>query len=455
MKEEKVQKYLEKTKEIVIFLLLMIWFLIPVFKEIVNVSLITIRYEYVFIELIGVIGIYMICLDFYKNYNERENKKQYIKQILPIIIFVLYMLWTLISCFTSSNKEYAFYGTQFRRDGYITYIAYGAFFSIAFLLGSKKIKKILLNIFLISAVSTIILMELANNKILYQVFWMKDVTIGVFDNSNHYGYYLLIAIMVSNMLYLTEKNKLIKIVYAAVYAFLLYYLIYNDTLGCYLALFISLMMILVYCVYKKKKICLAIISIVIFIIMSCMVQKWGTNIVIYNIKSFFPDFNAIIESLENRDDKEKEKRAGQAGSGRIKLWKNGIKFFFERPILGYGPENLREKYKEVGINQDRAHNLIIQQATTSGLPGLVLYLLAIGIILKKAFIKMKKDDENTFLTITFFTVCAYLISAMFGNSMYYTSPYFFIILGFLMYETIDKTKEERINEKMKGELDEK
>lgn len=39
-----------------------------------------------------------------------------------------------------------------------------------------------------------------------------------------------------------------------------------------------------------------------------------------------------------------------------------------------------------------------------------------------------------------FMVIAYLISAMFGNSMYYTSPYFFILLGFLMGENLKQNE---------------
>ena len=42
-----------------------------------------------------------------------------------------------------------------------------------------------------------------------------------------------------------------------------------------------------------------------------------------------------------------------------------------------------------------------------------------------------------------FSVIVYLISAMFGNSMYYTSPYYFIMLGFLYNELTNIKKEEQ------------
>ncbi len=86
------------------------------------------------------------------------------------------------------------------------------------------------------------------------------------------------------------------------------------------------------------------------------------------------------------------------------------------------------------ISQDRPHNLLIQLANTSGIPGLILYVTAVGIILIRAIKTM--NENNSLHIVLLFTLVAYLISAMFGNSMYYTSPYFFILLGFLMCENV-------------------
>lgn len=384
MKQEKIMKYLNITTQIMIVTLLSIWFFIPILKEIVKLSSFIQRYEYIFMEFVGIIGIYILVLKVYKNFNKSENKREYLKEILPIVILSIYMIWTLISCVFSPNKNFAFYGTEYRKDGYLTYLIYAGFFALAYILASNKYKKILLNLFLIIAVSTIILMELANHKILFQIFWMKNTTIGIFENSNHYGYYLLLATIISNMLFLTEKSKAVKVIYAVVYSFLLYYLILNNTLGCYLALFVTLIMLFIYYyIYINKTWYLPIISIIIFIIMSCLVQTNGKNIAVSNIKSLGNDFFKILYLLEKSDNENKKIEAGKAGSGRIRLWVNGTKFFIERPLLGYGPENLREKYKEVGIDQDRAHNLIVQLATTSGLPGLLLYITAIRNHVKK------------------------------------------------------------------------
>ena len=105
-----------------------------------------------------------------------------------------------------------------------------------------------------------------------------------------------------------------------------------------------------------------------------------------------------------------------------------------------GPENLESKYAAVGINQDRPHNLLIQLATTSGIPGLMLYTFAVGLIIYRSFKNLNIKDNIHIISL--FSVIAYLISSMFGNSMYYTSPYYFILLGLLLNELILKSEKE-------------
>ena len=104
-----------------------------------------------------------------------------------------------------------------------------------------------------------------------------------------------------------------------------------------------------------------------------------------------------------------------------------IRFALKKPIIGYGPDNLKDEYLRAGINQDRPHNLIIYLACVSGFPGMLLYVTAVGIIVIIGIKKLFKGDQNA--KIYLMIVIAYLISSMFGNSMYYTSPYFFIFLG--------------------------
>ena len=439
MNNQKALKYLETMKEIMIFIFLIICFMLPIFRQLKPTFDFAINNEYNFIKVAGIIGIFFLIGYLYFSYKKFENKKEFLKENLPILFLVLYMVWTLISSIFAENRINAFSGTDFRKDGYISYIAYAGFFSLALCLKSDKLKKVLLNTFIIIAITTIGFIEIARHGYLENIFWVKDVAKSVFYNINHHGYYLLIATTIANYLFITEDKKILKILYVLVYAILLYYLILNNTFGCYLALFATLIIFFIAAIIKKEKRILAVSSIAIFILISILsnFNISSENITTNNVKQLSEDINAITSSKNDE-----ENNYLQAGSGRLQIWIYGLKFFVEKPILGYGPENLRAKYEAYGIDQDRPHNIVIQQLTTSGLPGCILYFTALGIILFRGLKNLEK--KNGILVISLFTCIAYIISAMLGNSMYYTSPYFFIVLGLLMGEIV------KDNERGKG-----
>ena len=442
MKKENVIKTLEILKEVLIFILMLICFFLPVIRQFTHSLIFLLKNEYSIIQGIGSIGIIALIAFVIINFKNNKNKKEYLLNILPIVLFVIFMMWTLISSILSQDRYLAFYGTEMRKDGYFTYIAYAGIFSLALCLKDEKTKKILLNIFVLTAITIITLVEIRKQGFFTTIIWTKDITKGPFFNTNHYGYYLMLGASVTNFLFIMEKNKALKVIYALSYAYLMYYLIVNNTFGSYLALFVTLLMFFIVAIIKKEKRVLSLVSIIIFVVISIFTQtaqsinanknikvEKSKNITSENIKQLSTDISKISNANSNPGNNYEN-----AGSGRLILWINGLKFFAERPMLGYGPENLEIKYKNIGIIQDRPHNLIIQLLTTSGLPGGILYITAIGIILIRSLKNI--DMSNTVLIVCMFTAISYIISSMFGNSMYYTSPYFYIILGMLMKEVV-------------------
>ena len=436
----KNKKTLSNLKDLFLFILIIILSSFPLLKEIKPFAVTMARTYVSTLKLIGMIGVYFLVFNIYINFNKSEDKKKYFKKILPILILLLYMVWTLISSIYAKDTKLAFYGTIYRQEGYITYIAYAGCFGLAYCLSSKKLRKSALYIFVIIAILTATFAHLRSNGYLKNIIFNVDNRSASFDQFNHYGYYLLMASAISSFLFITEKNKIVKICNILIYAFLLYCLIINDTFGCYLALISNFIVFFLTVIIKKEKKMPIIILISIFIITSFVVTNGKQNIASRNLTTMVKD----VHNIATKDSSKAE--WGNAGTGRMILWKYGLQFFKERPILGHGPENLGDKYLKVGINQDRPHNLLIQLATTSGLPGLILYISAIGVILVRSFKKIKM--ENQLHVISMFSVIAYLISAMFGNSMYYTSPYYFILLGMLMSELINIDIEDSHNSQL-------
>ena len=372
MTNEKLFEGLEEAKDYIIFIFIFLLFLLPFFKEFYPTSLIFQELDYPILIIGGLIGLFFSAIILLIRFYESNDKKQFFKNMIPIFILLLFMIWTLISSFLADNKDLAFLGTYYRKEGYLTYLSYSGIFGIAFFIDSKKVKKILLYFYILISILTIILVQIDNYTNSFFLVYNRDITTTSFQNSNHYGYYLLIATAISAFLFISDTHKICKVFNIITYIFLLYYLIINNTFGCYLALIASFFICLITFIIKKEKKIYIIISIFIFIITSFLTgTKTNNNIAKKNFSLLSKDIKNITTS------KSSDIKWQQSGSGRMKLWKYGIQFFIEKPILGYGPENLEQKYNEVKIYQDRPHNLLIQLATTSGLPGLILYCLGI------------------------------------------------------------------------------
>lgn len=341
-KKKCILKKMEDIREIILLVLLIIWIVIPVLKETKALTLVVLEYEYDFIKFVGSIGVFFLIFDIFQNLKNTKNKKEYLKQILPIIILFIFMFWTFISTMLSNNINQALFGTEYRKDGYISYLAYAGFFSCTFLIKSKENKKALINFFVTTAIVNIILVELWNNGLCSNIIEPRAIDRTCFFNSNHYGYYLTLATIAANFLFVTEKNKIIKILYIVEYLFLLYYIMLNNTFGCYLAIAFTLIAFLGYCIYHKQKRRIAIISISIFILMSIVNPKVN-KIVLNNINSLISDFNNLKISVQTNDSKEAVLEAEKGGSGRIKLWKYRFEIFYRKANIRIWSRKFRKR----------------------------------------------------------------------------------------------------------------
>ena len=139
--------------------------------------------------------------------------------------------------------------------------------------------------------------------------------------------------------------------------------------------------------------------------------------------------NFLILSSDVKNIAAENSAAKNAGSKRWELWTNGVDMLKNRPIFGYGPENLGKEYLARGIDQDRPHNEYLQHALFLGIPALIFYVAAILMLIKYLLTNLRNLNNTTF--ISGLAVVAYLCSAFFGNTMFYTSIYFFLLLGYV------------------------
>lgn len=437
-----------------------------------------------------------------------------IKRNLPIILLVLFLIWTFISCMVApfaaddiigveSAKEAGatpdavlsktLNGCFNLKDGYWAFLMYGAFFLSAIFIGKdsddKKIKLIKGFVIVVTILALLTLAmtvfygaksdyyakveqeyllhsgEVAQ-KYTHDDFvkmtkidqygasakWYIYTQRGVFRNSNHFAYVLCMAIMASAMLAIIDKNIINKLIYLLTFAILTVMLILNDTFGGYLGVAVALISLAIYMLVglikvlinknKDKKFNLKLLFVVlaifaIFISATMLVKNQkGEAMALKNIKGFAKDigaFGGYMTTTENAtevDVSTLDNSIRKAGSGRGETWIKVWELIKQKPVFGYGLECLLFQFTEqFDVNEGRTHNLLLQLLATVGIPGTIMYFTALAIIFIRLLSRSK--DWTDVEKICAFVGISYMITALTGNSTYYTSPYFMMFLGFV------------------------
>lgn len=410
------------------FILLLLWTISPVIEyilKIYNRRLYT-HYFTSMIYIIGFLGIVFYIYSFIKS-KEKFSIRKYIPEILLIILLII----SIISTLMCESPHYSFWGGSYRKEGLLVYIMYIGFILMASRIKNDKYIKYLINSIIISAI-VITILPLFKDDFTYLEFT------NIFHNSNHYGYYLMINTMLTLCMFINSNKLFKKIIYILIYIFFLYLLIRNDTFGSYLAIITTLLFLLIYSLIKKYKILDIIIVILVFIGTSFVVSNYDIKI---GERIHFDDKKGIVSNnffLLKKDIEDITDKDGniseEAGSYRIILWQEAWKYTLDHPWIGGGMEALRFYYiSDKGVfyskYNDRPHNVTLQVSTFIGIPGAIIYLTFIIYIAISNLMIMKRDSIHIMI---YSTAMCYFLSSLLGNSMYYTSPYFMVLLGLLI-----------------------
>lgn len=345
-------------------------------------------------------------------------------------IGALFLTWALVCVLFAKDRYLAFYGADYRMEGYLGILMYTAFYLCGGYLTESRQKRFLLDCFLYSSIPVTFVFwcqksreirEFLNlQKNVYLI--MGEYDSGVFLHHNHYGYYLTIVILCAATAAVLSQKKKETIVYSFIFLCNGFALAANDTMGGILAVGVGLLAFIILIWKKNRK--LLIVSIIPLVTFFCILLIYNamSHSMTNNYQSMVKDIGQITKA-ENID---------SIGTGRGRLWKQAVIYIKDRPIVGYGPDGLGELYERDGFVQDRPANEYLQYAGFFGIPGLLLYL---GFILSIGIPRLKNLKQLSDLQmIAGVCVIGYLCSAFFGNSVYYTTSYLFLLLGFLKSE---------------------
>ena len=459
-----------------------------------------------------------------------------VKKYLPIILMIMFLIWTFISCMLAPEAADDVIGAEAAekagaspnevlsktlngcynlKDGFWAFLMYGSFMLGAMLIGkeNEKLKKYLIIAFtvMITVLSIITLgmsiyynnqyalfrekynefmqtsgeQGLAESGIQWSDFerklksdvyevnskWYIFAQRGVFRNSNHFAYVLCMGIIAAMWLAITEKKWTFKLLYLISFVIQLSMLIINDTFGGYLGVFVAVFASSIYGIikfisYLKNRNLLSeeermnnkntlfngavalLVVIVLFVTCSLNIKNQSGNAyVVNNIKGFIRDigvFGGYMTTTENAtqvDVSTLDTSITKAGSGRGETWLKVWELIKQRPLFGYGLECLLFQFSgQFNVGEGRTHNLLLQLLATVGIPGTIMYFAALAIIFFRLLSNWKSwsDVEK----ITTFVGISYIVTALTGNSTYYTSPFFMMFLGFVALTQWKKKKEE-------------
>ena len=419
--------------------LLLLWTISPLVEYILK-CFNTKFYTHYFSTIIYIIGSFgfLIYIIYFIKFKKKE--KLNIKKFIPELLLFVLLIISIIATILSDNPHLSFFGEIYRKEGLLVYIMYiGIILLSSTIKNDKYIKYLSLSIIIICLLITI-------NPLFSKNFNYLEFS-NVFHNSNHYAYYLMINIILTIFMFLNSNKLIKKIIYILIYVFLLYFLIRNNTFGSYLAILGTLVFLFMYSMIKKYERRKIIFIVIAFIITSYIGSNYyikigegiyrekTRGIVSNNISILKNDITGFIDKdefvIEN------------AGNRRGILWKEAWKYTLNHPVFGGGMECLKNYYisdrKEYySFHNDRPHSVILQTSSFIGIPGAIIYLAFIIYIALSNLTIIKK---NTFHIMIYCTAMCYFASSLVGNSMYYTSPYFMILLGILV--GFNRCKKER------------
>ena len=386
--------------------------------EMYNPYAYTISYINVIATVFGILAIFLYLL---RLHFDHKLTKKHILNHSSILLFIILSVWIIITTAINGFTPYALHGTYYRNESLFTFLRYYLIYFMCGVIVTNKQKDFLLHLLMYSSMILVFCdlldyINMLNDQ--FMTLWSS-----VFYNTNHYGYYLTIVCLVSMSYFLTNEHNL---KYLVIFCFNLIVLLFNNTFGSYLGVLIGLIFALavsfkVNLINKQR-----IITIAIIIVLSTIFVKAINPLSSGNFVTLSRDLSEITSDSQ---------QSKTAGSNRWGLWLYSINKLNKKPstyITGYGIEGISDQMQK-DTGDSRPHNEFLQQVVFFGLPALILYVIAIFLIYLRGYHYASTLSIPTIVALI--AAFGYLFQSSFGNTMFYTSPFFFSILGTCYHKT--------------------
>lgn len=397
------------------------------------------NYDFINPAIILYVSVPFLIYIYIKDILDKKRKLDIYDYLFYILVFV-----GILACIFSLDKMLSIFGKSFRHEGFLSILSYYLLFINWKENGSNKdIKKFLKFLIILAVINSIYaLFQMYTNFDFVLTYFDYDVKMasGMCGNPNFFGSLIVTALSIVTCDFLIDKEKLN---YKKILLLILLFvsLINCESTGPILTYIVFIIFMLVFLSLKKYKIVKRSLFLFITIVITYL-----TLIPINNTFVVDKDGNKIsknetsISSIKNT--------IGSGGNGRLKIWENTIDIIKDNPIVGVGFDNFELAYPNpkiptgivmVTTNEevkpqinsyyivDNAHNVYLHTAASTGLLGLIPYLLICLLVFIKG---LKFKNKLGILLLSGFV--AYSIQAFANISVIQVAPIYYIIIGLIL-----------------------
>jgi len=363
------------------------------------------------------------------------------------------LLWLAIAAFvivnvaafrTAVDWRWSLLGEYQRYQGLGTTLLYVLLFGVSALAvrQTRDLRWLLLAVFAAGAGTAIYaLIQKAGLDPFEEHFRGTDRPSATVGQANAFGAYLVAVLGVSGFLFLSTRRRWEQSLLAAGAMLMLFALLFTQSRGAWLA---AVAVAALACVY----------GVLWFAYLRHGKRPSGVESaglaagaavaagVILGVGSLFVGFAPGASAVERFQDVGQSQ--DESVAGRLSLWRMAARMTVDRPLLGHGQDAFtflfaeyrdRPDYAGIGTSSlapESAHNLFLDLASGTGVPGLLAFLALIGILLWYAGRRMLEGDDER-LRLALFALCAgvtgYLAALFFYFSEAMTTWLLWLLLG--------------------------
>ncbi len=337
------------------------------------------------------------------------------KEYRPMFFFLIFVLLMLVSTAVNGVTDFVLHGSPLH-ESLFTFLQY---IMIYYFCGSMicvpKMKRVFICLFL-SVSLLIAVLALLDYYSIIVIEEFRDARFmpmsAVFINPNYYGYYLVLAILLSSCTAFMEENKFFRICSLLIFIINTATLIINCTFGGYLACLFGLVfqLIMLYSIHRRISRG-ALGMLLLYLAITLVMSFWYNNVFTDFVRLFFD-----LQMILNNDE-----QAGHAGTGRLRIWIETVGYIMQKPLLGWGVEGTWE------FESSPPHNEYLHRAVFFGIPASISYICGAFSVYLHGLRHKNRLDCYTLAALT--ASFGYLVSSFFGNSRYYIVPLASLILG--------------------------